>query len=83
MGGPTFTGGEHTHFYNPPSQLDLESKDTIITIRFTPSEAEQLKKLSKVRGKSTSNFLRLIILKYLKIEKKLTEASKLLDDILM
>ncbi len=80
-----FSGGTHSHYYNPPQQqdLNLQKKSEIIPIRFYPKEAEQLKKIAENRNRKASEFLRLIILKYLKSEKKINELSQILDEIII
>ena len=80
----TFNGGTHNHYYQPPEQTEFQfvNKDAIIPARFYPKEKNLIAELAKNRGRSVSDFVREIVLKHLRSEKKLHEVYQLLDEIL-
>lgn len=79
----SFHGGNHKHYYSPPTQqeLSLESKE-VCTFRIAPKLHEYTKKRASENGIPTSKYIESILLKYFRCEPELKKIYAVLDEVI-
>jgi len=69
---------------HPPTQqeLNLESNTSSLTMKCTPRLKEFLEEEARRRGKGTSDLIRMAVIRYFKVEPKVTAFRDQVTDIL-